>query len=75
MGLNVGHCQFDPQGDYDDDLRWKKALSVHTFVTSTPATELFNDPDWPETLLYDLDVSMYFWNEVYAPLVSGRRPM
>jgi hypothetical protein len=73
-GENVRFSKLDAQTDYEDDLKWKKALGVHSFVTGKSAMEIFSDPNWPATILFDLDISMNFWNEVYAPVLQGRRP-
>jgi hypothetical protein len=68
-----GPCKIDPDGDLDDDARWRKVLGIHCFITHKALHEIFDDPNWIDTIMFDLDMSMHFWNEIYSPMLSGQR--
>jgi hypothetical protein len=33
--------------------------------------EIFDDPSWPETIMYDMTMSMFFWNEIWVPIMRN----
>ena len=69
---NEKFCQFNPGDDYEDDQKWKRVISIYSFVYGIPASQIFEQPDWLDTIMFDIDIAMYFWNEVYTPTLRGR---
>jgi hypothetical protein len=66
-----GFCQLDPQGDLDDDAKWKTVLGILAWHKGCFAHEIFDDPDWMDHIMFDIDIAMHFWNKSYGPLMRG----
>lgn len=67
----VGHCKFDPDSDIDDDEKWKKVLGILAWYKGCFPHEIFDDPNWMDTIIFDIDIAMSFWNNVYRPAMHG----
>jgi len=70
---NCYTSEFYREDVYQDDIRWKRSISVLAWYKGCAPHEVFDDPDWPETIIFDLDIAMFFWNEVYSPMIQNRR--
>lgn len=69
---NLIYCRLNPEDDYSDDLKWKKILGIMSHVTGKLPLEFFEDPDWMETIMFNAEIILDHWNNVYLPALRGK---
>lgn len=68
---NLKYCDLDPQGDYDDDLKWKKILGIMSHIVGCKPLDWFDDPNWMDTIMFNAEILLDHWNNVYLPALKG----
>jgi len=69
---NIKFCRLNPADDYemDDDMRFN--IGLLALGAGKLPHELFDDPEWHQTIMFDLNISTHTWAEIFKILASSR---
>lgn len=61
----------DPDGYLDREDELMKSIGFLAAISGRLPHEIFEDPDWPDTVVWDLRCSNFFWKELLTVLKTG----
>lgn len=70
---NIEFCRLDPGDDFEMDEEMRFNLGLMALGAGKLAHEIFDDPDWHETIMFDLNVSTHTWAEIFKILSQTKR--